>query len=136
MVPNIGRIVREELLRSIAWAGLGLFGWAILITESARLEATVLTVLGLPVLTWALVTASMIGIRFSTGAELTVQSKDGILAAVVLGVILGGFGVVYLVTIRDQPLVVLGGLYGTIVVLTLGWFRYVVLPSYERRDLA
>lgn len=134
MVPTIGRIVREELLRSIAWAGLGLFGWAVLITESARLEATALTVFGLPVLTWALLTTSMIGIRFYTGAELKVLSRDGILFSVVLGVILGGFGVIYLVTIRDQSLVVLVALYGTIVVLTLGWFRYVVLPSYERQN--
>ena len=133
MAPNIGRIVREELLRSIAWVGLGLFGWAILITESARLGATALTVLGLPFLTWALLTTSMIGIRFYTGEELKVQSRDGIFVSVVLGVILGGFGVVYLVAVREQSLVVIGALYGLVVALTLFWLRYIVLPSYERR---
>lgn len=136
MVPNIGRILREELLRSIAWAGLGLVGWAILITESAQLDATALTVLGLPFLTWALLTSVMISIRLITGKELKITAREGILVSVALGVILGGFGLVYLVAVRDQSLVVLGALYGIILGLTLGWFRYVVLPSYERREFA
>ncbi len=43
-------IINEELWRSVVWAGLGLVGWAILISEFAWLDGTLLTVFGLPIL--------------------------------------------------------------------------------------
>lgn len=64
------RIVSEELWRSVVWAGMALFGWSIIITSSPQLDANAVTVVGLPLLTWALLTGTMIGLRVWTGREL------------------------------------------------------------------
>lgn len=60
MRPGLSHIVREELLRSIAWLGLGLVGWPILADELAVLETNAVTVFGFPLLTWAGLTAAML----------------------------------------------------------------------------
>lgn len=66
----VHRIVREELWRSVVWAGLGLFGWAVITNLSDQLETNLWTVVGLAALTWAVLTAAMITIRLVTGREL------------------------------------------------------------------
>ena len=103
------RIVREELWRSIVWIGLGIVGWPTLVTEVAWLEQNLFTVFGLPVVTWAVLTAGMIGIRTITGAELqyTAVSLSGFLFG---ATILGGIGAVYLIAVEGyNPLVVIAG---------------------------
>jgi hypothetical protein len=72
------RVVTEELLRSIVWAGIGLFGWGILASGTALLEANAFTLLSVPFLTWAILTALMIGVRLTTRTELQVQSEAGL----------------------------------------------------------
>jgi hypothetical protein len=72
MNPEQERIVREELWRSIAWIGLGIVGWPTLVTEVVWLDQSLFTVFALPVITWAVLTAGMIGVRTVTGAELQV----------------------------------------------------------------
>ena len=62
MSDELRRILHEELWRSVAWAGLGLVGWAWILTSTGQLDATVWTVVGLPVLTWATLTAGMVGL--------------------------------------------------------------------------
>lgn len=98
MKPHQRRVIREELLRSIAWIGLGIVGWPLVISEVAWLDATALTVFGLPVLTWALLTTSAIGIRVATSAELKVQTPAGLSMSFLFGIMFGGVGAVYLVT--------------------------------------
>jgi DNA-binding HxlR family transcriptional regulator len=39
--PRVRLILREELLRSIGWIAFGLIGWAILVSSSEELPATV-----------------------------------------------------------------------------------------------
>jgi hypothetical protein len=124
--PQQRRIVREELWRSIAWAGLGIVGWPTLVTEVAWLEPTLFTVFGLPVVTWAVLTAGMIGIRTATGAEL--QRHTFSLPTFLLeSAILGGIGAVYLVTARGySPLLVMTG-YVAVGAAAVVWYRYMGL---------
>lgn len=124
------RIVREELLRSIAWVGLGLVGWAVLISEFAWLEASALTALGLPFLTWAFLTGGMIGVRLATAGEFQVQSEVGIILSVIIGIILGGVAAIYLVTQGHSALLV-GSLYVAAAAATALWSWFVVLPDFE-----
>lgn len=129
MNPELRGVVREELLRSIAWFGLGIVGWPILITEVAWLDATALTVFGLPVLTWAALTGASVGVRVLTGADACVRSSAGVWVALVLGVLLGGVGAVYLVATQGySPLPVTAGYVGVTVVTVL-WYWYASVPS-------
>ena len=67
MTPQRRQLVREELLRSIAWFGLAIVGWPLAISAVQWLDATPSTVFGLPVLTWASLTAGVIGYRLLSG---------------------------------------------------------------------
>jgi Fe2+ or Zn2+ uptake regulation protein len=129
--PRVHQIFREELLRSIAWAGLGLFGWAILVSSSSQLPATVWTVVGLPVLTWASLTVGMIGIRLVTGSDLQIQSTEGLHLISVGGVVLGGFWAVFLIFVLDWPPLLTSGVYLFITIAYLVFYRRVVLPEFD-----
>ena len=100
MDTELRGIIREELLRSIAWIGLGIVGWPLLISEATWVDATALTVFGLPVLTWAVLTTGAIGIRVVTSTEVQVQTPAGLSISLVLGIMLGGVGAVYLVAVE------------------------------------
>ena len=126
------QIITEELWRSVAWAGLGLVGWPILISEFAWLDMTVLTVLGLPILTWAGLTGGLIGVRLITEDELQVQSQRGVILSVIVGIILGGVAAVFLVTQGYSALLV-GSIYVAIAAVTALWSWFAVLPDFERR---
>ncbi|QFU81622.1 hypothetical protein [Natronorubrum aibiense] len=129
------QIITEELWRSVVWAGLGLFGWAILIAEFAWLDASVFTVLGLPILTWAVLTGGLIGARLATTSTFRVQSQAGHLLAVICGLILGGVAAIGFVT-QGYPALWVGAIYVTVAVVTALWSWYVVLPNVEPRTTA
>jgi hypothetical protein len=120
------RILTAELWRSVAWAGFALVGWAFLIGESARLEATLLNTLGLPFLTWAFLTVGIVGFRLRTDRTLSVRSKEAMAVIVVLGLIAGGFGAVFAVTVLGRSLLVVGLPYLGTTVGTVLWLRYAV----------
>lgn len=121
--PQVRLILREELLRSIAWAALGLCGWAILISSSEQLAANVWTVVGLPVLTWGSLTAGLIGIRLATGSDMQVQTKEGFHIVTFGGAVIGGFWAVFLIFVLNWPPLVTGGLYVVVTALTLAYYR-------------
>jgi Fe2+ or Zn2+ uptake regulation protein len=131
--PRVHLIVREELLRSIAWAGLGLVGWAILISASRQLPATVWTVVGLPLLTWASLTVGMIGIRLITGNDLQIQSTEGLHIISIGGVVLGGFWAAFLVFVLDWSPLLISGLYLFVTIAYLVVYKKVVLPRFDGR---
>ena len=131
--PRVRLIVREELLRSIAWVALGLFGWAILVTSSDQLPATVWTVGGLPILTWASLTIGMIGVRLMTGSELQIQSKDGLHVVSLGGVVLGGFWAAFLIIVLDWPFLLIIGLYSAVTIAYLVLYTRVILPRFDAR---
>ncbi|WP_238479925.1 hypothetical protein [Natranaeroarchaeum sulfidigenes] len=116
------RIIREELLRSIAWIALGIVGWPLVISETAWLDATVLTVFGLPVLTWALLTAGTIGIRVLTSTELQVQTPVGLSMSLYLGIMIGGVGAVYLVTAGGYSALPVITAYVAVTGVTIVWY--------------
>jgi len=103
MTPIQREIVREELLRSIAWFGLGLVGWPIVVTEVAWLEPSVLTVIGLPLVTWAALTTTAIALRSTTDSAAQVETRTGLSVSLVVGIMGGGVGAVYLVTGGGYP---------------------------------
>lgn len=135
MNPELRGIVREELLRSIAWLGLGIVGWPILITEVAWLDATALTVFGLPVLTWAVLTVASVGVRVLTGADASVRSSAGLSVFLVLGVLFGGVGAVYLVVRGYSALAVTAG-YVTVTAVAVLWYWYAGVPSAAEEQTA
>lgn len=125
MTPQLREIVRTELLRSIVWFGAGLVGWPLVTMEVSWLNTTPLTVFGLPVATWAVLTASAIGIRSVTESELRVQTTDGISVSLALGIMFGGVAAVYLATIGGYPAqwITLG--YVAVAAVTSLWYWYV-----------
>lgn len=129
--PRVRSILREELLRSIGWAALGLFGWAILVSSSRQLPATIWTVVGLPILTWASLTVGMIGIRLMTGSELQVQSKEGLHVVSLGGVVLGGFWAVFLIFVLEWPLLLTSVLYFLATIAYLVLYKRVILPQLD-----
>ena len=135
MNPELRGIVREELLRSIAWLGLGIVGWPILITEVAWLDATALTVFGLPVLTWAVLTVASVGVRVLTGADASVRSSAGLSVFLVLGVLFGGVWAVYLVVRGYSALAVTAG-YVTVTAVAVLWYWYAGVPSAAEEQTA
>ena len=129
--PRIRLILREELLRSIGWAALGLVGWAILVTSSQQLPATVWTVVGLPILTWASLTAGMIGIRLVTGSDLQVQSKEGLHVVSLGGVVLGGFWTMFLIFVLEWSALLTSGLYFFATITYFALYKRVILPRLD-----
>jgi hypothetical protein len=128
MNRELRRLVGEELLRSIVWAGLGMVGWPILVSEVAWLEASVLTVFGLPVLTWAVLTASAIGIRLLTGTELQVRTPAGLSTSLLVGIVCGGVAAVYLAGVQGySPL----GVATAYVAVTAGTLLWLVQPGAQ-----
>jgi len=124
-----GRIIREELLRSIAWIGLGIVGWPILISEVAWLDATALTVFGLPVVTWASLTVGMIGVRLATGTEFQIQTTEGLDIVTVGGAVLGGFWAAFLIFVLDWSPLISIGLYIAVMAAYLVYYTRVVRPE-------
>lgn len=125
MTPHQREIVRTELLRSIVWFGVGIVGWPLVTTELSWLDATPLTVFGLPVVTWAVLTASAVGIRSVTGSDLRVRTTSGISLSLALGIMLGGVTAVSLATVGGYPAgwVTLG--YVAVTAVTSLWYWYV-----------
>ena len=129
--PRVHLIFREELLRSIGWAGLGLFGWAILINSSDQLPATVWTVAGLPILTWVSLTVGMIGIRLITGNNLQIQSTEGLHLVSIGSVMLAGFWAVFLVFVLDWPPLFTSVLYLSVTITYFVVYKRVILPPFD-----
>lgn len=129
--PRIHLIFREELLRSIAWAGLSLFGWAILISSSNQLSATVWTVIGLPILTWASLTVGMIGIRLITGNDLQIQSTEGLHIISIGSLVVGGFWAAFLIFVLGWSPPLVSGLYLFVTITYLVLYKKVVLPRFD-----
>ncbi|CDK39159.1 HTH domain-containing protein [Halorubrum sp. AJ67] len=129
--PLVNRVFREELLRSIAWAAIGLFGWAILVSSSGQLPATIWTVVGLPILTWASLTVGTIGVRLMTGNNLRVQSTEGLDTISLGGVVLGGFWAVFLIVVLDWSPLVTSGLYLFVTATYLVFYKRVIRPRFD-----
>lgn len=128
MNRELRRLVGEELLRSIVWAGLGMVGWPILVSELAWLEPSVLTVFVLPVLTWAVLTAGAIGIRLGTGADFQVQTPTGLSYSLLAGVVCGGLAAVYLAGVEGySPL----GVATAYVAVTAGTLLWMMRPGVQ-----
>ncbi|OLZ39210.1 hypothetical protein A6E15_17535 [Natrinema saccharevitans] len=125
MKPQLRRIIREELLRSIAWIGLGIVGWPIVISEVAWLDTTALTVFGLPALTWALLTTGAIAVRVATSTELQVQTPVGLSISLLFGIVLGGVGAVYLVTAGGYSALWIIAAYVAVTGITVLWYWFV-----------
>lgn len=122
MNTNARQIVNEELWRSVVWFAIGLFGWSLVITSTETIDASALTVLGLPILTAAVLFATMVGIRILTGLELKAQTEGSQLLWLVTGSVLGGFLVLYDVLVNGRdPVIFLG--YGLAVVLGVVLWR-------------
>ncbi|QGN07490.1 hypothetical protein Hrd1104_09340 [Halorhabdus sp. CBA1104] len=128
--PRVRLIIREELWRSIAWAAFGLFGWALLISESDQLPATVWTAIGLPFLTWASLTVGMTGFRLTTGSDLQVQSKEGLHVISLGAVVLGGFWIAFLIFVLNWPPLLTSGLYVLATITYFVFYRRVILPRF------
>ncbi|SFS53726.1 hypothetical protein [Halostagnicola kamekurae] len=129
--PQVRLILREELLRSIAWAAFGLVGWALLVTSSEQLPANVWTVLGLPVLTWGSLTAGLIGIRLATDSDMQIRTRGGLHLVTLGGVVGGGFWVAFLIFVLDWSPVFTAGLYGVVTATYLVYYARVVLPRFD-----
>jgi hypothetical protein len=124
MNPQRQQIIREELLRSIVWIGLGIVGWPLVISEVSWLDATALTVFGLPVLTWAGLTTGMIAVRVATATELQVQTPTGLSISLLLGIMLGGVGAVYLATAGGYSALWVIAAYVTVTGSTVLWYWF------------
>lgn len=124
MKPQQRQTIREELLRSIAWIGLGIVGWPLVISEVAWLDATALTVFGLPALTWAGLTTGMIAVRVATGTELQVQTPTGLWTSLLLGIMLGGVGAVYLATAGGYSALWVSAVYVAVTGITVLWYWF------------
>ncbi|OSO93885.1 hypothetical protein DJ83_14570 [Halorubrum ezzemoulense] len=125
MTPQLREIVRTELLRSIVWFGAGLVGWPLVTMEVSWLNPTPLTVFGLPVITWAVLTASAIGVRSVTESDLCVQTTGGISVSLALGIMLGGVAAVYLVTRGGYSAQWITLSYVAVAAVTSLWYWYV-----------
>ena len=129
-------IVREELIRSIAWLALGLVGWAILVEELAALDASLLTVGVLPVLTWAALTLGMIKLRLLTSSEAQVETPTGLSTSLVLGIMLGGVGAVYLVAVENHAALWVTAAYVGVTIAAVVWHWYARVPNSPSDPLA
>jgi hypothetical protein len=129
MDAELQQIIREELWRSIAWIGLGMFGWPILSEEFVWLDTTVFTVFVLPVITWALFTAGFIGVRVMTATDLQIQTPTGLSMSLLLGVMLGGVSAVYLVAAEGYDARWVSAVYITVSIGTVLWHWYTRRPA-------
>lgn len=100
------QIVTEELWRSAVWIAIGLFGWSMIIASTDLIQASALTALGLPILTWAVLTAVMVGIRVTTGLELKAKTESSQLLWLITGSVLGGFFILYDVLVNGRDPVI------------------------------
>lgn len=130
--PRVRSVLREELLRSIGWAALGLFGWPVLVTSSQRLSPSLWTVVVLPVLTWASLTVGMVSYRLLWDSDLRVHSTEGLHVVALGSVLLSGFWAVFLVFVLGWPLLWTGGAYVLATVASLVFYSRVVVPRSER----
>ena len=131
MKPQLRRLIREELLRSIAWIGLGIVGWPILISEVAWLDTTALTVFGLPALTWALLTTGVIAVRVATSTDLQVQTPVGLSISLFFGIMLGGVGAVYLATAGGYSALWIIAAYVAVTIITVLWYWFMGLDTVD-----
>jgi len=129
--PRVRLILREELLRSVAWAGLGFVGWAVLVSAGEGLPATVWTVVGLPVLTWASLTTGLVGVRLATGDKFRVQTRDGLQVVALTGAVLGAFWAAFSVFVLGWPPLAVAALYGLATAAALAYHSRRVLPAVE-----
>jgi DNA-binding HxlR family transcriptional regulator len=127
--PRVRSIFREELLRSIGWAALGIVGWPILLSESPQLPVNIWTVFGLPVLTWATLTVAMVSVRLLTGSDIQVQSQEGLHVVSLCGILLAGFWVAFAIFILNWPPLPTVGVYLLATVSYLIVYKRVVLPE-------
>jgi len=88
------------------------------------MDATALTVFGLPVLTWAVLTTAAIGVRPVTDGELLLRTPGGLSASLALGIVLGGAGAVYLVTAGGYPVLWTTAAYVALTGVTVLWYRF------------
>ncbi len=130
------QIVREELLRSIAWIGLGIVGWPIAIVELGWLDTTALTVIGLPLVTWTILTGSAIGIRSWTTQKLQIRTPTGLTVFLILGIMLGGVSAVYLVTLGGYSVLLVTSVYVAVSVFTICWVWFVRPPTFGSGNMA
>jgi hypothetical protein len=131
MKPQRRRLIREELLRSIAWIALAIVGWPLVISEIAWFDATALTVFGLPALTWALLTTSAIAVRLATSTELQVQTPVGISMSLLFGITLGGVGAVYLATAGGYSALWISAAYVAVTGMTVLWYWFAESDSVD-----
>lgn len=117
-------VLGEELLRGVAWYALSLFGWAFILSSSALISATPVTVLGLPAVTTLIICLTMVGIRRSTGLALKVQTEGGQLLAIVTGAIVGGFLVLYAILVQGQSPLFVGLFAIAVIVGVVIWRRH------------
>ncbi|WP_049930240.1 hypothetical protein [Halosimplex carlsbadense] len=124
---NVGpkQIVGEELWRSVVWSAIGLLGWSLIISSTDRLDASAITVLGLPVATWSVLTLSMIGIRLATGMELKVETESGRYLMWFVGLVVGAFVVLWLILVQSQPWTLIAVYAAGSVLGTLVWRGYI-----------
>ena len=120
MEYNTKRIINEELWRSVVWIAVGLFGWSMILSSTDQLEATAYTALGLPLLTWLLLTIFMINLRVSTGMELKVETESGKYLVWFVGLVVGGFFVLWMILVENQPwsigaMYIVGAVLGTLI---------------------
>jgi hypothetical protein len=127
------RILSRELWRSVAWAGLALVGWGFLVGESSRMPATLLTTLGLPFLTWILVTCGVLGVRLGRIRGLGVRSRVGLALCIVGSLAAGGILAVLAVSVAGQSLLLVGSAY---LAVTAGTVLWVVSSDRSGRSVA
>lgn len=125
MNARLNRIAREELLWSLVWFGLGMVGWTMLVDGLAWLDASALTVAGLPVLTWGVLTAGAIGIRYVSATDLQLRTQRGFWISVATGATLNGLAAAYLVAFEGFDPLLVGVACGAITAVTAGWYRCV-----------
>lgn len=126
MEYNTRRIINEELWRSVVWIAVGLFGWSMILSSTDQLEATAYTALGLPLLTWATLTIFMITLRVTTGMELKVETASGKYLVWFVGLVVGGFLVLWMILVENQSwgisvAYIVGAVLGTLI-----WRGYIV----------
>lgn len=120
------RVVGEELMRGVVWYGGSLLGWSILVTETSLVAASPFVLVGLPALTAAGCTGTLIAVRRSSDVDPIVRSERGRLLATVAGTLLGSALVGYLVLVGQQPPLLLpayavASIVGIILARRSGW---------------
>jgi peptidoglycan/LPS O-acetylase OafA/YrhL len=115
------RILARELWRSVVWAGLALVSWGFLVGESTLIPRTLLTTLGLPFLTWVVVTCGAVGVCLLRTRGLRLRSRAGRTLCAILALAAGGFLVVFTVTFAGQSLLFVGPAYLAVTAGTALW---------------